>query len=343
MLVRSHRLPRNQRAARLDETPLRTVHQRPPKNIAPSKMPAARAGSRRKVSFIAHLLFLAHFLILLIHPMPGIQTTDGQADNQQHQRPGMLSRMAIVQPDAQRRAEQRRNHHRPADQPHHAQAKPDALRGLPRLEFARRLGADLPAQGALVFPALELRFFTHDETPLAVVQVEKLPLYRLMEPAQIRSANCVAHGDEHVHAGLDQHPLIHGYIDLAFRFVLVSQNAGRERRNAVQPVGQESERAFPCLRNDARNAGFVGEDLERQQYLKIHERRLLHVRPPGSALDLARVRTWFWVWNRRRVSGRPWRRAWTPLRLSPPAWRRCLFPSLRQSPRSCRARSPGSL
>ena len=79
--------------------------------------------------------------------MPGIQTADRQPGNQQRQRPGMTSRMVFVQPDTERRAEQRRNDHRPADKPHHAQAKPDALRGVaPRLELARRLRADLPAE-----------------------------------------------------------------------------------------------------------------------------------------------------------------------------------------------------
>ena len=55
--------------------------------------------------------------------------------------------MAIVYPDTQRRAEQGRNRHRPADKPHHAQAKPDGPSDFAlRLEFARRLGADLPAE-----------------------------------------------------------------------------------------------------------------------------------------------------------------------------------------------------
>ena len=60
------------------------------------------------------------------------------------------ARIVLVQPDTERRAEQRRNHHRPADQPHHAQAEPDALRGVtPRLELARRLRADLPTERRL--------------------------------------------------------------------------------------------------------------------------------------------------------------------------------------------------
>ena len=49
---------------------------------------------------------------------------------------------------AERCAEERRYRHRPADQSHHAQAKPDARLGVtPRLELARRLRADLPGEG----------------------------------------------------------------------------------------------------------------------------------------------------------------------------------------------------
>src|ERR1035438_9535329 len=128
MLVRSRTLPKNQSSGSSDEKPLRTVHHRPPKNIAPSKAPVTRASTRLKPSFIMILLLIrAHFLVFLIHPMPCIQTPNGLADDQQHQRPGMVSRMAIVQPDTKRRAEQRRNHHRPADQPHHADRKSTRL------------------------------------------------------------------------------------------------------------------------------------------------------------------------------------------------------------------------
>src|ERR1035438_673162 len=161
MLVRSNRLPKNQSAGWLEEKPLRTVHHRPPKNIAPSKTPITRASARLKISFIVILLLLAHLLVFFVHPVPGIQTADYQAGDQQRQRPGMPSWMVMVQPDAKRRAEQRRNHHGPADQPHHPQAKPDALVRLPRPELACRLRAHLPAKRSSGF-----RVFTHDETPL---------------------------------------------------------------------------------------------------------------------------------------------------------------------------------
>ena len=57
------------------------------------------------------------------------------------------ARVPLVQPEAERRAEQGRDRHRPADEPHHAQAEPD-LRGVAlRLELARRLRADLLGEG----------------------------------------------------------------------------------------------------------------------------------------------------------------------------------------------------
>src|ERR1022692_2352652 len=156
MLVRSNRLPKNRSAGCLDETPLRTVHQRPPKNIAPSRTPPSRASTRPKASVIVVLLFVSHLLVFLAHPMPGIQTAENQADDQKRQRPGDLSWIALVQPDTERRAEQRRDHYRPADQSHHAQAKPDALGGVSvRLGFAGRLRGNLAAE----------RFVTHGETP----------------------------------------------------------------------------------------------------------------------------------------------------------------------------------
>src|ERR1035441_1154600 len=166
-----------------------------------------------------------------------------------------------------------------------------------------------------------------------------------MQLAQVRAANCVAHGDQYIQAGLDQHPFIDRNKYLAFGLVLVGQNPGGERRNAVQPVWQESERALAGLRDDARNAAFLGEDFEREENLKIHERRLRHVPPPVRfwARVSAADRTGLWAGSRRRASCRPEVRFWAQVRLSLRACRFWLFLSLRQSPLSCRARFPGSL
>ena len=76
MPIRSNMLPRNQSAGDLEKTPLRTVHQRPPKNIAPSKRPATKANTKIKKLFIVFLSFVVHGLVFLGDPMPRIQTAD---------------------------------------------------------------------------------------------------------------------------------------------------------------------------------------------------------------------------------------------------------------------------
>ena len=84
-----------------------------------------------------------------------------------------------------------------------------------------------------------------------------------MQLAEVRSANGVAHGDQNVHASLDQHSFVDGDIDFGFGCELVGENPGRQRGNAVQAVRQESEGPLASLGDDARNAGLVGEDFER--------------------------------------------------------------------------------
>src|SRR5579872_7044622 len=109
MLIRSSMLPQNHNAGRWDETPLRTVHQRPPKKNAPSNKPANNASVKDNDSFIRMLLFVPHLLVFLRDPMPCIQTADGEPGHQQRQCPGMLARIMSIQPDTERRAEERRN------------------------------------------------------------------------------------------------------------------------------------------------------------------------------------------------------------------------------------------
>src|ERR1035438_1837071 len=147
MLMRNSPLPRNQSAGRGDETPLRTVHHSPPKKNAPRPPPASHASASVSVSFIAILLSVPHRLVLLGNPVPRIQTADGETDDHQRQRPRMCPGMVLIQPGAERGAEQRWHDHRPADQAHHAEPEPNARLGLARLELARRLRADLPGEG----------------------------------------------------------------------------------------------------------------------------------------------------------------------------------------------------
>src|SRR5579864_3869455 len=149
-LIRSSMLVKNHSAGRGDETPLITVHQRPPKKNAPSNRPAANGGARTNTSFIVILLFVPNLLVFLGHPVPRIQTADREPGHQQRQCPGVRARIMLVEPDAERRAEQRRNHHRPADQPHHPQTEPDTLFAVTtRLKLARRLSADFLTERVL--------------------------------------------------------------------------------------------------------------------------------------------------------------------------------------------------
>src|ERR1700688_379486 len=97
-LIRRSKLPKNHSAGRGDETPLITVHHRPPKNKAPRNRPAVNAGAKEKSSLIAILLFVPHRFVFLRHPMPRVPTADREPGYQQRQRPGVLARIMFVQP-----------------------------------------------------------------------------------------------------------------------------------------------------------------------------------------------------------------------------------------------------
>src|ERR1035441_8488148 len=105
---------------------------------------------------------------------------------------------------------------------------------------------------------------------LAFVERQKLAFHRFMELAEIRSADGVAHRDEHIRASLDQHAFIYGEVNRSVFFCFVSQDPGRKRRNAVKAVGQDSERPLASLGDNARHIRFLRENFEREQDLKIH-------------------------------------------------------------------------
>jgi len=86
---------------------------------------------------------------------------------------------------------------------------------------------------------------------LLLVQGQKLLFYRIAQVAEVRSAQRPAHGNEHVRAGLGQHPFIHSHQNFPIRFCLVNQNARHQRRHTIESVRQESERAVARLRDDA--------------------------------------------------------------------------------------------
>src|SRR3990172_9573945 len=98
MLMRASALPKNQSAGRGDEAPLLTVHQSPPKKIAPRAAPATHASASISVSFTGIVLFLPHGTVFLGDPVPRIDTAEREPGHQQRQRPGVRSRMVFVQP-----------------------------------------------------------------------------------------------------------------------------------------------------------------------------------------------------------------------------------------------------
>src|ERR1700690_1713340 len=105
---------------------------------------------------------------------------------------------------------------------------------------------------------------------LAFVKRQKLTFHRFMELAEIRSADGVTHGDEHIRAGLDQHAFIDGEVNRSVFFCFVSQDPGCKRRSTVEAVRQDSERPLAGFGNDTRYVCFLRENLEGEQYLKIH-------------------------------------------------------------------------
>src|ERR1039458_1334096 len=105
---------------------------------------------------------------------------------------------------------------------------------------------------------------------LAFVERQKLASHRLMQLAKIRSADGVANGDHHIRASFDQHAFIDGEVNRSILFRLVSQDPGRKRRNAVKAVRQDSERSLASLSHDARHVRLLRENFEREQDFKIH-------------------------------------------------------------------------
>jgi len=83
------------------------------------------------------------------------------------------------------------------------------------------------------------------------VQGQKLLFDHLMQVPEVRSADRPAHGNEHIQSSFDHHSFIDGHEDLAVGLGLIGENPGRERGDAVEPMGQKSERAFARFRDNA--------------------------------------------------------------------------------------------
>src|SRR5208283_133312 len=177
---------------------------------------------------------------------------------------------------------------------------------------------------------------------LAFVECQKLAFHRLMQLAKIRSADGMANGDHHIRARFDQHAFIDGEVNRSILFRFVSQDPGRKRRNAVKAVRQDSERSLASLSHDARHVRLLRENFEREQDFKIHGPSLGRSSArfsllfsvlslvPFSFLFSARISLLLSARLSALFSSR------VSVSFSAPVF------SPRQSPRSCRARSPGN-
>ena len=167
--------------------------------------------------------------------MPGVGAADDQSSHQQHERPGMRSRMTPIPPEAEHRAER-------ASAPPRTNRSVRTCRGRTRrlacpsrcalslrAAFAAtcrtKTGSSSRADRSSSSPMLKLResadkaaFHFGDRSanvPLLLIERQKLALHRVVELAKIRAADGVAHGDQHIRAGLDQHAFIDGDINRA--------------------------------------------------------------------------------------------------------------------------------
>ncbi len=86
-LIRERKLAKNHSAGRCDAMHLRSVHHRPPKNMAPSPSPAAHDRKRVDPSFIVRLPLAVHGLLFVRDPVPSVETADRKPGHQQHQGP----------------------------------------------------------------------------------------------------------------------------------------------------------------------------------------------------------------------------------------------------------------
>jgi hypothetical protein len=85
--------------------------------------------------------------------------------------------------------------------------------------------------------------------------------------AQVGASDSTTHGYEYTRAGLDQHPFVHGNVNLAERFGCVQQEARGKCRDAIASMRKQAEGAVPRLRDDAQHIADIDEDLEGQKDL----------------------------------------------------------------------------
>ena len=70
------------------------------------------------------------------------------------------------------------------------------------------------------------------------IEQQKLLLHRLLEFNEARAGHRAAHRDDYSQTAFDQHAFIDGEIHRARLARLIKQDSRHERRDAVEPVGQ---------------------------------------------------------------------------------------------------------
>ena len=107
---------------------------------------------------------------------------------------------------------------------------------------------------------------------LVLVQGQELALHRFAQLAEVRPASARRTDTSTSGPVLTSTPSSTATKTSPSDVGLVGQNPGRQRRHAIQSVRQEPKRTLAGLGDDARHAGLLGENLERQEDLKIHGR-----------------------------------------------------------------------
>ena len=87
---------------------------------------------------------------------------------------------------------------------------------------------------------------------LLLVDGQELALHRRAQLLQVIAPDRTAHRYTYPVAGLDQHAFVDRHADLAVGGRLVDQNARPQRRDTVEPMWEQAERALAVVAGDQR-------------------------------------------------------------------------------------------
>ena len=246
------------------------------------RRPAAAASTSIRLAHHAFSSCMA--LVLLGDPMPGVGTAKCQPGNQQRQRPGMSGRRGDGPATGPARRRAASEPPPTTRDPHHAQAEPDAGRGVaPRLQLARRLRAHLSGKPRIVMHAATSRTGGGIPPPISRSPNARSARshpgsgtpspYCVAELLEIPSAECPAHGDQYLVDRSSPAPL-HPRPRYTSPSVSVSYVRMPDVSAATQSSrrGQEPKRSGVRLGHDTRYGGLLGEDSKGQQNREIHDR-----------------------------------------------------------------------